>query len=445
MLWRCMFTGWLCFAGVTLWAAAQEDLDAAIPVLKEVARPLQTAADLDALLAHVTDQQLVLLGESTHGTSEFYTWRAEISKRLVQDHAFNFLAVEGDWAAIYRLNRYVKQLPGAEPDARGIMRTFSRWPEWMWANEETLELIEWLRRYNQDRSPEDRVGVYGMDVYGDELALHAMLEKLERLDEDLAQEVRALYRVWLPYAGNMRTYTHALRSGLVPFAAGAQAGYDLLQARAYTLLEGQPAARFNLLQSALVIRHAEAHYRAMLDPALCSWNMRADHFYLTVERLLKHYGDNSRGIVWAHNTHIGDARATTMHQAGRRNIGMSSRLALGQDRVFAVGFGTYRGSVIAGQQWGAPLRQMPLPPGWHGSVEWLMEAVGQPMAMFIFDPKLTDLSELNRVRGHRAVGVTYDPAREVPGNYVPTRLAQRYNAFVFIRDTTALQPITHLP
>jgi erythromycin esterase len=408
--------------------------------LGALARPLMTPEDLSPLIDRAAGTQLVLLGEATHGTSEFYTWRAEISKRLIEEKGFCFIAVEGDWAACYRLNRFVKDLPGAEPDAREIMRSFTRWPQWMWANEETLALVEWLRAFNRSRPPEERAGFYGMDVYGDEQALAGLLEKLQGLDASLAEDARALYGPFLPYAGDPGKYVRRLRAGGGSFEEGAASGRALLKARTRNLLEENPEARLHILQSALVIQNAEAHYRAMQQPGSSSWNARAGHFYESVERLMDHYGPGAQGLVWAHNTHIGDARATPMASSGDSNIGQTARMALGEKQVTAVGFGTWRGTVIAGRQWGAPPERMTLPPGGPGSYEELMNSLELDAALFIFDSG-TDLSALDPPRGHRAVGVVYHPEREYPGNYVPTRLARRYDAFIFIRETAALKPV----
>ncbi len=433
----------LALAALAVAPAVRADPDAesaALDSLRALAIPLDSPNDLSPLIERAASARLVLLGESTHGTSEFYAWRADISKRLIREKGFRFIAVEGDWADLYRLNRYVKGLPGAEKDARGIMGSFRRWPTWMWANEEILALVEWLRIHNLRLPMEERVGFYGMDVYGDDQVLTAMLTKLATLDENLAEEMRALYGPYLTVAGDPGRYGQALARG-ASFASAASEGVAILKERTQVLKEANPAAHFNLLQSALVVQNAEAHYRAMHHPTENSWNARADHFFLTVERLRELYGDGAQGIVWAHNTHIGDARATPMAQRGDRNIGMAARTALGADNVLAVGFGTDRGMAVAGRYWGAPPERMTLPPGGPGSVEALMAAMGLEAALLVFDPE-ADLSALAAPRGHRAVGVVYNPIHEFPGNYVPTRLADRYDAFVFIRETHALRPIS---
>ena len=417
-----------------------EQAGALVEALRGRAVPLTDAASLDPVLMRAGSRRLVLLGEATHGTSEFYRWRAALSRRLIEEKGFRFVAVEGDWAPMYRLNRYVKGLPGAEPDARAIMRSFERWPQWMWANEEMLEFVEWLRAWNQARPPTERAGLYGVDVYGDETVLEKLLLKLRRVDADLAEEVTALYAPFARFAGDGRAYAMHLARGGASFAQGAENGLTLLQERLATREDVDAQAQLNLMHSARVIMNAERHYRANVDPNLHGWNARADHFYLTAETLLEHYGETSQGVVWAHNTHIGDARATRMSADGSRNIGQAAREALGAENVFAVGFGTDRGTVLAGRSWGGAREIMEIPQGGPGTLESALRALDMPQALLLLEDA-DDEPALRQVVGHRAIGVIYHPARDFPGNYVPTVLARRYDAFMYIAETKALQVI----
>ncbi|MFU8779827.1 MAG: erythromycin esterase family protein [Kiritimatiellia bacterium] len=411
-----------------------------VDALRARAFPLVDAAGLDPLVERAASRQLVLLGESTHGTSEFYRWRAKISQRLIAEQGFRFVAVEGDWAAIYRLNRYVKGLPGAEPDARAIMASFDRWPQWMWANEEFLAFVEWLRAWNVQQEPDQRAGVYGIDVYGDETVLEKLLVKLRRVDADLAAEVTRLYEPFRAFAGDGRAYAMHLLHGGASFEAGAASGLVFLQERLPQLGPMDPHRTLNILHSARVIVNAERHYRANVDRRIHGWNARADHFYQTAETLLLHYGEGAQGIVWAHNTHIGDARATRMSGDGSRNIGQAAREVLGRDQVLAVGFGTDRGAVVAGREWGTEREIMQIPSGGSGSLEAAMRVLSMPQVMFLLDDASADPVLLQMV-GHRAIGVIYHPEREFPGNYVPTRFGQRYDAFLFFTETSALKVI----
>lgn len=408
--------------------------------LRKLARPVETDACLDPLIERLGQARLALLGEASHGTSEFYAKRAEISRRLIEQHGFRFIAVEGDWATCHQLNRYVKQLPDAGPSGRAIMSGFDRWPVWMWANEETLALIEWLRAYNADRPLAERVGFYGMDVYGKDAARDKVVNALAALDPALAETVRTAYRPFEAFRGEPNRYARALAGGARPLDDNARAVWSLIQEHADALRAPCRFVFFHIEQSALAVKAAERHFRAMTQPGPDSWNERADHFHATVERILSFYGADARGIVWAHNTHVGDARATPMATQGRRNIGQLARERQGRDHVAILGFGTHRGTVKAGRQWGGPRERMTVPPALANSYEDWMNQLNMDAALFLFDPA-TVASALRAPRGHRAIGVVYNPDPESPGQYVPTLLTERYDAFLFIAQTQALTPL----
>ncbi len=419
----------------------QETVPAEIRVLRELAHPLTSPDDLDPLLERIGDARLVLLGEASHGTSEYYTWRAEISKRLIEEQGFNFIAVEGDWASLYRLNRYVRWMDDEYESAGAIMQTFHRWPVWMWANEETRELIEWMRAYNEHRPFEERVGFYGMDVYGEDLSMRTVLEDLRDVAPDLADAVAEAYACFDGYDGNMHDYARAVAFGASSCRQAVEEAYRQLR-EAAAIREGRDQYEyFAIKHNAKVVKNAENHFRLMAIQGPQSWNARVDHFYATVERLMDVYGEGSRGVAWAHNTHIGDARATSMGPQGQRNIGHIAREKLGMKSVVAVGFGTHHGTVQAGRAWGAPMETMRVPNGGPGTIEDFMHQVGMKQALFIFDDR-ADLTPLMNVYGHRAIGVVYHPEREYPGNYVPTILPRRYDAFIYIDETRALRPVS---
>ena len=416
-----------------------------LATLRALARPVADDACLDPLIERLGRARLALLGEASHGTAEFYTRRAEISRRLIEEHGFQFIAVEGDWATCHQLNRYVKQLPAAGASARDIMSGFNRWPVWMWANEETRALIEWLRAYNRDRPMDERVGFYGMDVYGKDEARDKVVQGLAALDPNLAETVRTAYLPFETFRGEPNRYARALAAGDRSLEDNARTVWRLIQAHADTLRAPCRYAFFHIEQSALAVKAAERHFRAMTQRGPDSWNERADHFYAAVERILEFYGEDARGIVWAHNTHVGDARATPMAQQGRRNIGQIARQRQGRERVAILGFGTHRGTVKAGRQWGGPRERMAVPPAHADSYEDWMNRLEMATALFLFDPA-TRAAALRAPRGHRAIGVVYRPEPESPGQYVPTLLPERYDAFLFIAQTRALTPLaTALP
>jgi len=404
-----------------------------LQALKDIALPLE--GNLTVLTDALRDQRVVLLGEASHGTSEYYRLRAEISQRLIAEHGFRFVAVEGDWKAIHQLHRYVMHESHPEGGARGIMLGFHRWPEWMWANEETEALVEWMRAHNAPLPPEARAGMHGIDVYGFEPLFEALPALAATLDETLAGDLRRRLECFAPYAADMGGYARAAARGFAPCQAAIGAVLESVRERHQELpgFEG-----FHFKQMAWVLQNAESHYRTMPRGGATSWNHRAQHFFDTVRRLMEYHGDGAKGIVWAHNTHIGDARATDMARAGQVNIGELARRHWGRDHVALVGFGTDRGTLIAGRQWGARRELMRKPPAPAGTLEHWMRQIGPGDWLL----RLRGGAEiLQAPLGHRAAGVVYHPLREVPGNYVPTRLTERYDFFLFLEETQALRPL----
>ncbi len=420
------------------WALAE---DPYVQAMAELARPVEVSGDLDALVEAAGERRVVLLGEASHGTSEFYTWRAEISRRLIEEMGFRFVAVEGDWADLYRLNQLLRDASHENNgDAiRNLLRSFDRWPRWLWANEETAEMAEWLARHNRQRQPEERAGFYGIDVYGWENAMDTLLEKIEETGVEWLGELEALYRDFNRYRHDTEGYARAA------FAFASSAHEDVGEAlnlirENRTDLERTLGAEgyFVAEQHALVIVNAEAHIRGMAESQAESWNARARHFKKTVARLLEHHGEEARAVVWAHNTHVGDARATPMTVQGQINIGQLARQRWGDD-VFILGFATRRGEIVAGRTWEAEPEVLPLPDAQPGSIDVALGTGDHSRALLMFDGIGED-SPLFGIRGHRAVGVVYQPEREA-AQYVPTVLPRRYDALFFIDETTPLSPL----
>ena len=420
------------------------------------ALPLRDARDLDPLLERIGDARFVLLGEASHGTSEYYTWRAELSKRLIREKGFSFIGVEGDWPDCYQVNRYVKSYPDSGPGAREVLHAFERWPTWMWANREIVELIEWIRRYNEQRRlPDERkIGFYGLDVYSLWDSMRAVIEYLDRIDPQLALGAKRAYRCFEPYHEDEQEYARA--TYLVPTSCEDEAVSVLRSLRDHAIeyREDGREAYFNAEQNALVARNAELYYRTMVRGGPESWNVRDHHMVDTLDRLMAHHrqtNPETKAIVWEHNTHIGDARFTNMASGGMVNVGQLVRQGHDEEGVVLVGFGSHRGTVIAGEEWGARMQRMHVPDARPESWEDVMHAaiVGAPdqpgAALLVFeggdDGGIPDLDE---PIAHRAIGVVYDPAHEHWGNYVPTVVPRRYDAFVFIDETKALSPL-HMP
>jgi erythromycin esterase len=411
-----------------------------LSALRSLARPLRSAADLDPLMERIGDARCTLLGEATHGTHEFYTWRAELSRRLIVEEGASFIAVEGDWPDCYRVNRYVKGYADARSSARAVLRAFDRWPTWMWANEEVAELVEWLRRHNKGRPEEQRVGFYGLDVYSLWDSLREVMRYLERAAPDALPVARQALRCFEPYADDAQEYARA--TVLVPESCQAETAKLLAEVRRRAPAYGGDGhdGHFVAEQNALVVKNAEAYYRAMVRSNVESWNVRDRHMAETLDRLLDHHGPRARAIVWAHNTHIGDARFTDMAEQGEVNLGQLARERYGAERVVLVGCGTHRGTVIAAREWDAPMEVMRMPIGRRESWEDVLHDAGDHDRLLIFEPGRLPQESL-AWRGHRAIGVVYRPEYDWYGNYVPTVLPRRYDALMFVDESHALRPL----
>jgi erythromycin esterase len=426
--------------------SSPDTLDAAeIDRIREQAarmqHPLRSEADLDPLLERIGDARFVLLGEASHGTSEYYSWRTRITQRLVREKGFCFIGVEGDWPDCYRINRYIKDYPESGATADEVCRTFARWPTWMWANREIVHLAEWLRGRNENQGEEDQVGFYGLDVYSLWESIEAVVGYLSERDPIAVREAVRAYGCFEPYHRDEQAYARATVMVPVTCADEAVRVLQSLRRRAPMYPDGEEAS-FDAEQNALCVVNAERYYRTMVRADAESWNLRDIHMADTLDRLVSFHRRNRdvvKAIVWAHNTHIGDARATDMADDGMTNIGQIARERHARDGVMLVGFSGHHGSVIAGRGWGEPMEKMAVPEAIQGSWEDVLREPLTPAKLFILD-SVADREEWLRPRGHRAIGVVYHPWREW-GNYVPTVLPERYDALISLDRTTALRPL----
>lgn len=399
--------------------------------------PLNNSKDLDNLLDDIGDRRIVMLGEASHGTHEFYTWRAAISRRLIQEKGFNFIAVEGDWPDCYAINRFVKNYKDAGEDIENVLKKFDRWPTWMWGNWEVAGLADWLKEHNAPLSIEKKAGFYGLDVYSLWDSMKAMMHYLETEDPKAAISVKKAIECFEPFNENEQQYArYTLREAGCREEVLALLKEIRLKAQ---FLDGDREAGFNTEQNALIAVNAEKYYRSMIGFDNESWNVRDRHMMETLDRLMTFHGKNAKGIVWEHNTHIGDARATGMSKAGMVNIGELAREEYGENNVYLAGFATYQGSVIAGEEWGAPMQVMEVPEAQKGSVEYHLHHQSNKNRYLLFNKEIPE--EYFEKMGHRAIGVVYDPAMEKYGNYVSSLLPQRYDALLFIDETKALHPL----
>jgi erythromycin esterase-like protein len=405
--------------------------------------------DYDSLMEAVGDARFVLLGESTHGTHEFYRERARITQRLVEEKGFTTIAVEADWPDAYRLNRYVR---GRSEDATAIdaLGDFQRFPRWMWRNPEVADLVEWLRAHNDDRASDlPEVGFYGLDLYSMYASIEAVLTYLEEVDPDAAARARSRYACFEHFGEDSQTYGYAAGSGMSE-SCEKEALQQLLelQRRAHDLAgrDGRiPEDEFFFAeQNARLVMNAEEYYRTMFRGRVSSWNLRDRHMADTLDGLVEYFDRKgrftTRVVVWAHNSHLGDARATEMGRSGEWNLGQLARERYGSD-VFLLGLTTATGTVTAAFDWGEQARRTrvrtPIPGSWEELFHeaepsnFLLPIRGsEPVATLLLGSRL-----------ERAIGVIYRPATERQSHYFEARLAEQFDAVLHFDETAALEPL----
>jgi erythromycin esterase len=403
---------------------------------------LFSTADLDALINDIGERPVVMLGEASHGTHEYYTWRTAITKRLIQEKQFRFIAVEGDWPDCYKINRYIKGYKDAGESIINVLQNFDRWPTWMWANWEVAALAEWLKEYNKSLPAQEKIGFYGLDVYSLWDSLNEMIEYLVHEDPLAAETVKKAIQCFEPFEEREHLYARHTLSG--------HSCHDKVIALLKEIrmkaqfLDGDKEAGFNTEQNALIAVNAEKYYRSMVGFDNESWNVRDTHMMETLSRLLQFHTPRAKGIVWEHNTHIGDARATSMKREGMVNIGQLAREQLGINQVYLCGFCSYRGSVIAGNEWGANMQEKEVPEAREGSIEYILHKESNVNRYLLFNSLQEDKMYSTHIH-HRAIGVVYNPEFEKYGNYVPSVMSKRYDALIFIDESSALHPLLLKP
>jgi erythromycin esterase len=407
-------------------------------LLLENSVELKSISDLDILIEKIADAKYVMLGEASHGTHEYYTWRTHISKKLIEKKGFSFIAVEGDWPDCYRINRYIKGYENGGKDAYEVLHTFNRWPTWMWANWEVVALTEWLHKRNKLLNDAEKTGFYGLDVYSLWESLDAIINYLEKKDPETKRAALEAVKCFEPYKNeDGQSYAFAT---LIPESCEQEVVRLLAGIRKnLTHNKNDPESELNAEQNAYVAVNAEKYYRTMINRGPESWNIRDHHMADTLNRLVKFHGKNAKAIIWEHNTHIGDARATDMAKSGMTNLGQIVNENNSKQDVYSVGFGTYKGTVVAGTEWGDVMRIMNVPGAEPGSWEYLLHHLNDINRIVFMNERMKH--ELKGKFNHRAIGVVYHPKREHLGNYVPSIMSQRYDAFIFLDKTTALHPL----
>ena len=417
--------------------------------VRRAAIPLHdSTADDDRLLDVVGDARIVLLGEATHGTHEFYRARAELTRRLILDRGFTAVAVEADWPDAARVNRYVRDLETDDSDAEEALGGFKRFPTWMWRNADVMDFVGWLRAYNDTRPAPARAGFYGLDLYSLFTSIDAVIRYLDRVDPAAAARARDRYACFDRFDGDTQAYGHAALAGAAePCEAGVVAQLvDLRRsAAAYASRDGLIAEDefFSAEQNARLAANAEEYYRAMFRGRVASWNLRDRHMMETLEALVAHLSRRrgpARMVVWAHNSHLGDARATEMGEHGELNLGQLVRERFGREAV-SIGFTTHSGTVTAAADWDVSAERMTVQPALRGSVERVFHQTGMPRFLLHLAGAGAALEGLRAPRLQRAIGVIYRPDTERASHYFHARLADQFDAVVHIDRTRAVEPL----
>lgn len=401
----------------------------------------------DTLLKGIGDARIVLLGEASHGTHEFYRERAFITRRLIAEKGFTAVAVEADWPDAYRVNRYVRGA-GADEESVDALGDFGRCPTWMWRNADVLDFVGWLRAHNETQPEKLRAGFYGLDLYSLRASMQAVLAYLEKVDPEAARRARTRYACFDRFGDEIQDYAHASASGLAPSCEREVVTQlmDLHRRRAeYAGRDGRIAADefFVAEQNARLVRNAEEYYRTMFRGHVESWNLRDQHMTQTLDELmqfLERIRPGARIVLWAHNSHLGDARATEMGQGGELNVGQLVRERFGAEAIL-VGFTTYTGTVTAASEWEGPAHRKHVRPALAGSYERLFHEAGIPRLLL---PLGTDLELASALAGphlERAIGVIYAPETERRSHYFHARLPRQFDYVIHVDETRAVEPL----
>ena len=423
-------------------------MSGSIEKIREKAIPLGGTGDVaEEILALAGDARFVLIGEASHGTHEFYKYRAEITKRLIAERGFSAVAVEADFPDAYRVNRYVRGI-GKDQTPHEALADFKRFPLWMWRNTDVLEFVGWLKDYNSGKPVEQQTGFYGLDLYSLHASMRSVLDYLDKVDPQAAQRARYRYSCFEHYGEDPQHYGYAA-SFDVSKSCEEEAVRQLVdlrrQAAEYANRDGFVARDeyFFAEQNARLVINAEEYYRQMFRGRVSSWNLRDRHMAETLHALASHMeSENQAGkiVVWAHNSHLGDARATYMGERGEWNLGQLAREKYGNDAVCLIGFTTYTGTVTAADNWDEPAQLKRVRPGMRSSYELFFHEVGIPS----FFLNLRDVEIREVFRGallERAIGVIYRPETERVSHYFEARLAEQFDGVIHFDLTRAVEPL----
>lgn len=417
-------------------------------VIGEAAFPLTTDHDYERILSEIGDAALVLIGEATHGTHDFYATRARLTRALIEECGFSAVAIEGDWPDAYRVNRYVQHTDGGV-DAVDALAGFERFPTWMWRNTAVADFVGWLRAHNSGIArAEQRVGFYGLDLYSLHSSMRAVVEYLEKKDPAAAAAARASYACFEEFGHDTDSYAWAaarMGDGTCEEAVTREL-LALREQRAALLSRDGTAASdeyFFAEQNARLARNAEHYYRTMFQGRVASWNVRDRHMAEMLEELLGHLvarGQKPKVVVWAHNSHLGDARATEIGEGGELNLGQLVREKHGLSSRL-IGFTTYSGNVIAASDWGEPGEFKRVRPALAGSYEELFHRTGIERFFLPIERGTYVHSLLAQPRLERAIGVIYRPETERWSHYFNARLSEQFDMIIHFDRTRGVEPL----
>jgi len=417
--------------------------------LRDLVQPLTgSPRDYDALIDRIGDARIVLIGEASHGTHEFYAERARITRRLIVEKGFAGVAAEADWPDAWRANRYVKGR-GDDRSADAALAGFRRFPAWMWRNDVVAEFITWLRAHNESlEAGAPRAGFYGLDLYSLFTSMESVLSYLDKVDPEAARRARDRYDCFDHFSEDPQAYGYAASYGMRGDCEEAVVAQLTDMARRlgdYARADGAAGLEdsFSAEQNARLVKNAEEYYRSMFRGRISSWNLRDRHMAETLDALLDHLRERNAGakvVVWAHNSHLGDARATEMGESGELNVGQLVRERYGSEAVL-VGFSTYTGTVTAADDWDEPSQTKRVRPGLPGSYELYFHEKAGHARFLLFPGEEALAAGLPERRLQRAIGVIYRPETERMSHYFHARLADQFDAMIHIDETHALQPL----
>ncbi|WP_343729395.1 erythromycin esterase family protein [Duganella sp.] len=423
--------------------------------LRQQALPLETDDELDAVIDHIGQASLVLMGEASHGTREFYRLRADLSKRLIVERGFDAIVVEADWPDALQVSRFV-QTTGSDQTADQALSGFERFPQWMWRNDDIVDLLYWMRLHNQHvPAAGRRIGFFGMDLYSLHKSMRAVVRYLEHADPEAARRARERYSCIDHIALDPQHYGYATSFGMRKDCEDEvvrQLGELTAQAMRHMNRPGAsvPDELFYAQQHARVAQNAERYYRAMFSSRDESWNIRDTHMADTLDALHAHIsarkGSPARLIVWAHNSHLGDARATEMGRGGQLNLGQLMRERHGLEQTYLLGFTTHEGTVTAASEWDGPAELKRVRPSLAGSVEALMHQLGEgAMPRFLLPLRGRDSvrAALPAPLLERAIGVIYRPETERISHYFEADVARQFDALIHVDRSSALKPLEY--